>query len=224
VPETSPSIDAFPPIVLLLDDERDILEMYSAHFEAEGVWVATAASAIEGMSAVEELRPDVIVTDIHFGIEPSGATFVQLLKAGPETARTPVIVLTGLPLDELPSELRHDADIFLRKPVEPKLLLVDVRRVLESAEVLKGRAGRARVRAQRLSEIGAQLVRSGNAPRAKTIPNAPRGRPCPICNQPLKWSERAVVGGRPFDYYDWCGQGCGLHCFDSRSGTWLRLA
>jgi CheY-like chemotaxis protein len=88
--------NSLPPIVLLLDDERDILEMYSAHFEAEGVWVATAASAREGLTAVEELRPDLIVTDIGFGGEPSGATFAQALKERRETSGIPLIVLTGL--------------------------------------------------------------------------------------------------------------------------------
>src|SRR5829696_47881 len=123
MPETATSDSpSLPPIVLLLDDEQDILEMYSTHFQAEGVWVATAASAREGMVAVEELRPDLVITDIGFGAEPSGAAFVEALRGRAETREIPLIVLTGLSPVELPSHVRSDADLFLRKPVAPAAL------------------------------------------------------------------------------------------------------
>jgi CheY-like chemotaxis protein len=208
-----------PPIVLLLDDERDILEMYTAHFEAEGVWVATAASAREGMIAVEELRPDLVVTDIGFGSEVSGATFAQALKERPETAAIPLIVLTGLATQDMPSSVKEDADLFLRKPVTPQALLLNVQRLLESSHALRARSERLRARVAPLKERSADLLG-----RAKTVTPVPRrDARCPQCCEPLSWVERGRIEAREFDYYHWCARGCGLYCFDIAARTWIRL-
>lgn len=212
---------SLPPIVLLLDDERDILEMYSAYFQAEGVWVATAASAHEGIAAVEELRPDLVITDIGFGAQPSGATFVEALRGRADTTGIPLIVLTGLATAELPPHVRSDADLFLRKPVEPRTLLLNVRRLLESSDALRARAGRARARMAQLMAKSADLA--GRA-KALTPRPAPRQARCPQCLEPLHWRDTGVMEGRQFDYYDWCERGCGLYCFDAQTGASLRLA
>ena len=211
---------ALPPIVLLLDDERDILEMYATHFQAEGVWVATAASAREGLAAVEELRPDLVITDIGFGAEASGATFVEALRGRPETRDIPLIVLTGLLAAELPGHVRQDADLFLRKPVAPDALLLNVTRLLESSKTLRERSNRARARMLDLRAKSADLLG-----RAKSLvtPAAPRQARCPECLEPLRWIDAGVMDGRPFEYYDWCERGCGLYCFDASAGTLVRL-
>ncbi len=211
---------SLPPIVLLLDDERDILDMYSAHFEAEGVWVATAASAREGMIAVEELRPDLIVTDIGFGSEVSGATFAQALKERTETSGIPLIVLTGLATEDMPSSVKEDADLFLRKPVAPQALLLNIRRLLESSHALRARSERARARVVPLLEKSADL-----RARAKTTLAQLPGRDarCPQCCEPLSWVERGRIDAREFDYYQWCARGCGLYCFDLAARKWIRL-
>jgi DNA-binding response OmpR family regulator len=214
------SDQALPPIVLLLDDERDILEMYSTHFQAEGVWVATAASAREGMVAVEELRPDLVITDIGFGAEPSGATFVEALRGRPETRDIPLIVLTGLPVMDLPGHVRSDADLFLRKPVAPDALLANVQRLLESSELLRARSGRARAKMVDLLARSEALL--GRAKSLVTTASSRQAR-CPECLEPLRWIEGGVMDGRHFEYFDWCERGCGLYCLDVTSGTLVRL-
>jgi CheY-like chemotaxis protein len=211
---------SLPPIVLLLDDERDILDMYSAHFEAEGVWVATAASAREGMLAVQELRPDLIVTDISFGDEPSGATFAQAMKERPETWGIPLIVLTGLATEDMPSTVREDADLFLRKPVPPESLLLNVRRLLESSKALRARSERARARIAPLLEKSADLLARPKTPVTAMPSQTAR---CPQCCESLTWIERGRIDAREFDYYHWCARGCGLYCYDIAGRTWIRL-
>ena len=211
---------ALPPIVLLLDDERDILEMYSAHFEAEGVWVATAASAGEGMIAVEELRPDLVVTDIGFGAATSGATFAQALKQRPETSRIPLIILTGLATEDMPPSVKEDADLFLRKPVTPQALLLNVRQLLESSHALRARSERVRARVAPLRQKSADLLGRAKMPSAQVATHDAR---CPQCCEPLSWVERGRIDTREFDYYHWCSRGCGLYCFDISARRWIRL-
>lgn len=218
---TGSETQSLPPIVVLLDDERDILEMYSTYFQGEGVWVASAASAHEGLLAVEELRPDLIITDINFGAEPSGATFVETLKSRPDTCGIPLIVLTGLATTELAPHVRKDADLFLRKPVEPKALLLNVERLLESSHALRARSDRARARMTHLLVRSEDLL--GRA--KKLVASSPaRAARCPQCLEPLRWSDTGTLDQREYEYYDWCQRGCGLYCFDTATGAAIRLA
>lgn len=211
---TGPSADdasAFPPIVLLVEDDLDMLDMYSTYFQAEGLWVGTARSPDKGLEAVNELRPDVVISDIGFYGSPTGVNFVQMMKDRSDTRGIPLIVLTGLPTSDLPAEMRHDADLFLRKPISAEGLLDHVRRLLESSHALQQRGDRQRARAAR--------------PKApQPLPSGDLARSCPNCCGTLDWIEQKTVGGRSYDYYHWCARGCGLYCFDRGGKTWLKLA
>src|SRR4051812_16759680 len=46
--------DAIPPIILLVDDDRDTLDMYSIFFESAGMWVATADSPGVALETIAE--------------------------------------------------------------------------------------------------------------------------------------------------------------------------
>jgi CheY-like chemotaxis protein len=202
---------AFPPIVLLVEDDADLLDMYSSYFQAEGVWVGTADSPDKGLEAVNDLHPDVVISDIGFGGAPTGMNFVQVMKDRPHTRGIPLIVLTGLPASDLPPELRHDADLFLRKPVSAEGLLDNIRRLLESPHALQQR----RVRAQ---------ARAGRGGVAQPAPAGESPRVCPNCCGPLDWIEQKTIDGRAYDYYHWCTRGCGLYCYDRGAKAWLKLA
>jgi DNA-binding response OmpR family regulator len=221
---TTPSgvdADAIPPIILLVEDDRDSLEMYSAFFEMSGMWVATSTAPVEAIDAVDELKPDVIVTDVRFGGEPLGLELIHALKARTETHQIPVIVLSGHGLDELPPGARADADVFLEKPVLPDVLLDNVRGLLSQSRLLRQRGDAARGEAQRLSTKSAHLVTRARAIHARldTL-----GRQCPECSSPLEWIERGRIGGAEYDYYRWCLKGCGLFCYDRDGRKWVKLA
>jgi DNA-binding response OmpR family regulator len=172
------------------------------------------------MVAVQELRPDLVVTDIGFGEEASGATFAQALKERPDTWGIPLIVLTGLATEDVPPSVKEDADLFLRKPVAPDALLVNVRRLLDSSQALRARSDRARSRIAPLLQKSADLLARPKATLAEVEPQAAR---CPQCCEPLTWIERGRIDSREFDYYHWCARGCGLYCFDIAARSWTRL-
>jgi DNA-binding response OmpR family regulator len=178
---TSPAAAAgaspLPPIVLLVEDDPDTREMYSTYFESEGVWIATAATPDEGLGAVEELRPDVVVTNIGFHGRPQGVDFVHLLKERADTRHIPLIVLTGLPVSDVPETVRHDADIFLHKPVPTDVLLLNVRQLLESSHALRARGERARSRVAELLNKSADLLQRSRANAAHPEPR--QGAPDP---------------------------------------------
>lgn len=201
-----------PSIVLFVSKQGDSLATYSAFFEASGLWVATAADPAEALEAVQELKPDLVITE---EFDEAELDFVHALKTTRETRAIPVILLSRRPLPKVLRAAREQADMCLEKPVLPDALLQ------------KGRAliGQARARRDAGPDAG---ERTGPAARAVEVvdPAAPADqvRHCPGCTKPLDFVERGRLYGIEYDYYHWCPQGCGLYCYDRSARAWVKLA
>lgn len=108
--------------VLIVDDEPDLVRMYSRHLTSDGFHVVQAASA---HAAIELLRGgtiDVVVSDLHFG---AGATGIDLLRASREIdPEIPVILVTAAPeIQSAAAAVEHGAFRYLVKPVNLDELL-----------------------------------------------------------------------------------------------------
>lgn len=134
-----PLASAVPPIVLLVDDDRDTLEMYHAYFEASGFWVSTCSVPTEALDAVDDIHPDIVVTDIGFAGRADGADLVHALKGNEATRDIPIIVLSGRDRDHLPAGVIDTADLCLVKPVLPDMLLEEVRALLNRSHEMEPR-------------------------------------------------------------------------------------
>lgn len=131
-----------------------------------------------------------------------------------------MLLLSTRAADEL-LELPQDADVLLIKPVMPEVLLLRVRELIARSRELRHRSGAACQKGHQLSERSTQL-------RERALATADcvdvKGRRCPGCQRMLEWIERGTIDGIEYDYYRWCGQGCGLYCFNRRARCWLKLA
>lgn len=217
------SADAVPPIVLLVDDDRDTLDMYSTHFERQGLWVASATSCAHAMTATAELKPDLIVTDMGAGGGDKGAAIVDAIRHHAVLNGTPIIVLSGCDLDSLPTRTVHDANLVLVKPVLPDALLSRIRELLARGRELQVRSAAARQKTHALIRKSTDLML-----RAERIAETIEAtvRLCPICGMPLEWLERGTVAGVEYDYYRWCDNGCGLYCYQRSAPAgrrWVKL-
>lgn len=81
--------------ILIIDDEEDIREVAALSLETVAGWdVIVAGSGAAGIAKARENRPDAILLDVMMpGMD--GPTTYQELRANPETARIPVILLTA---------------------------------------------------------------------------------------------------------------------------------
>lgn len=201
-----------PAIVLLVDDDPDTRQMYATFLESSGMWVATAASPGEALAAMQDVKPDVVVTDMGFPGFSDGVDFIRALKEQSSTHKTPSIVLSGRGRDEIPASTSREADLHLLKPVLPDLLLERVRELLEQCRGLPS---------DNDSRPGVTEV---SQPRATDLHQEPAARRCPGCAATLEWVERGTIAGTEYDYYRWCVNGCGLYCYDCRASKWLNLA
>lgn len=82
-------------VVLVIDDDRDLLEVDRLALEAAGYEVHTATTGREGLALARSLRPDVIVLDIMMETLTEGFDVASALMDDPATRRIPVIMVSA---------------------------------------------------------------------------------------------------------------------------------
>ena len=134
--------------ILIVDDERDILELLKYNLEKEGYRVLTAHNGKEALRVVRQL-PDLVVLDVMMP-ELDGWEVCKAIRKDPATAKTPIVFLTARDseVDEVVG-LELGADDYITKPVKVRTFLARVKRAL------KGRAGAE-------SEEGPELLKIGD--------------------------------------------------------------
>jgi EAL domain-containing protein (putative c-di-GMP-specific phosphodiesterase class I)/DNA-binding response OmpR family regulator len=131
MPVTALSIDVEAPI-LVVDDEAGVRALVARVLRKAGFEVLEAGSGEDALGVVESQAISLVVLDIGLpGI--SGTDVVRALRARPQTATLPVILLTGTG-DEytLVEGLGAGADDYLAKPVKLDELVARVRAHLRS--------------------------------------------------------------------------------------------
>src|SRR5580765_4503018 len=112
--------------ILVVDDDRDGLEMVATMLMNSGAEVRTCPSAAEGLEAMRTWRPDVLISDIEMPRE-DGYTFIRRVRAmdGGAFARTPAVALTayGRVQDRLRT-LSAGFSMHVPKPVDPAELTI----------------------------------------------------------------------------------------------------
>jgi DNA-binding response OmpR family regulator len=117
------------PLVLVVDDNRDTLVICARTLKAAGYRTATAASGEEGLALIEALKPALVVLDLAMpGMD--GFTTAHRIRSSRDASRTPILVFTGLATPEMEVAARRaGGTAFCTKPLEPKRLLAEVRRL-----------------------------------------------------------------------------------------------
>ncbi len=114
--------------ILLVDDDPDFVEAVKVIVEKAGYDVRVAYDGQEGIEAVEEKLPDLIVLDVMMPVM-NGHEACAKLKGNKETAEIPIILLTAVADRVTTSTYTHrdmlesEADDYIPKPVEPNDLL-----------------------------------------------------------------------------------------------------
>jgi DNA-binding response OmpR family regulator len=116
--------------ILVVDDDPVILQLLQVNFEMEGFTVITAADGKEGVERTRLDRPDIVVSDVMMP-RMSGLELVAELKADPDTASIPVLLLTAKAQQtDVVDGLAQGADDYVTKPFEPLDLVDRVNRLL----------------------------------------------------------------------------------------------
>jgi DNA-binding response OmpR family regulator len=117
--------------VLVVEDEQDIAGLIKHALEREGAMeVETAVSGDTALKAVNEDLPDLILLDLNLPVL-SGVEVCRILRARPETAKVPIIMLTARSTEsDRITGLDVGADDYITKPFSLRELAARVRAVL----------------------------------------------------------------------------------------------
>ena len=119
--------------ILVIEDERDLLELISFNLEKEGYRVMTAMDGASGLETARNSLPDLILLDLMLpGM--TGIEICKILKRNEKTSKTPIIMLTakGEEIDRVVG-FEVGADDYVVKPFSPQEVVSRVRAVLRRA-------------------------------------------------------------------------------------------
>ena len=112
---------------LVVEDDPDHRRLLAEVLEIGGYDVTVVDSAIGAVGIVQDVRPHVVLLDLGLPLR-SGASLLAELKADPDTADVPVIVVSAMG-ELLQDERRGQAAAVVTKPFSPRALLETVRAV-----------------------------------------------------------------------------------------------
>lgn len=120
-------------LILVVEDNPRINEILIHVLEGAGFRVRSARSAMEGIHQAREEVPDLILADVSMPGQ-DGATAMAYLKDNPGYENIPLILVSGLPPDQLAQKMSECGAVdMIPKPFESSALLSSVRHWLAAA-------------------------------------------------------------------------------------------
>jgi CheY-like chemotaxis protein len=127
------------PLIMLVDDDLDFLEMNRHVLEARGYRVVCFSEPEKAFEQMAEEKPDIVITDLMMSTLDSGFSFSRRMKDDARFRDVPVVIVTAVGsrrgFDFVPrsaeelKEMRVDA--YFDKPVTPETLLAKVEELLQ---------------------------------------------------------------------------------------------
>ena len=130
------------PLVFLVDDDTDFLEMEAAILSAGGFRTRSfpdSRGALAALASADaEQRPSLIVTDLMMKSLDAGFTFARAVRSDPRLVDIPIVIVTAVAsqkgFDFRPRTTEDlaamSAEAFFDKPVSPAAFLAKVRELL----------------------------------------------------------------------------------------------
>jgi phosphate regulon transcriptional regulator PhoB len=116
--------------VLVIDDEKDLIELVSYNLGKEGFEVTSAPDGESGLTAAVRALPDIVIVDLMLpGID--GLEVCRQLRSEKRTSHIPIIMLTAKTSEsDRIVGLELGADDYVTKPFSPRELAARVKAVL----------------------------------------------------------------------------------------------
>jgi two-component system phosphate regulon response regulator PhoB len=130
--ERTPSVTQ--PRILIVEDERGLVQSLTWYFDREGYETHAAADGIEGLRKAQTLIPDLVLLDIMLpGLD--GLSVCRELRAGERTRQIPIVLITAKSeeADQLVG-YGTGADDYVTKPFSNKVLLQKVKLLLRRGD------------------------------------------------------------------------------------------
>ena len=122
--------------ILIIEDDRDIVELVRYNLSNEGFEVSAATDGISGLAQLRKAPPDLLLLDLMLPKMP-GLEICKEIRRDPTLNRLPIVMLTarGEEADRVVG-LEMGADDYVTKPFSPRELVARVKALLRRAEPL----------------------------------------------------------------------------------------
>jgi CheY-like chemotaxis protein len=114
------------PRVLLVDDDRSVLDALGAVIESEGFELVRAADGHEALVRFRLRKIDIVLLDLNMPVKGGWETLERLTTINP---LLPIIVITARS-DAYPIALARGVAVLMQKPLDISLLLESMRELL----------------------------------------------------------------------------------------------
>ena len=125
--------------IIIVDDDPDYINVVKTILEREQYTVVTAGDKTEGMEKIRAEKPDLAILDVMMNAWQDGFEMSRQLKKDPQFKNMPVLMLTavenrtGIGFKSTAGDPTWlPVDVFLDKPVEPEVLLSEVKKLLSN--------------------------------------------------------------------------------------------
>jgi DNA-binding response OmpR family regulator len=120
--------------VLVVDDERDLVDMVAVNLQRAGYEVLTAYNGLDAVEVAKKEIPDLILLDLMLpGID--GNEITRRLKSDTRTDGVPIVMLSARGEEtDIVVGLTLGADDYVTKPFSPKVLIARMAAVLRRKE------------------------------------------------------------------------------------------
>ena len=130
--DVSRIVSGMNPLVLVVDDDRKLVETLQRYLERAAFRVATAHSGAEAIAVARAAPPDLVILDVML---PRGDG-IEVCSALRTWSSVPIIMLTARTAeDDRVRGLELGADDYVTKPFSPRELIARIRAILRRAEV-----------------------------------------------------------------------------------------
>ncbi len=128
-------MDAAGKTILIIEDERDVVDLLALHLRKSGKFaVSTANDGASGLDKARKERPAFIILDLMLPKMP-GLEVCKVLKTDPATRHIPIMMLTAKAeeIDRIVG-LEFGADDYVTKPFSPREVILRVKAILRRGE------------------------------------------------------------------------------------------
>lgn len=118
------------PLILLVEDSPAIYKLVSYKLKKDGFRFEHRENGKEGLEAVKELRPDLVILDVMLP-SMNGFEILRQIRADEELRDTKVIMLTSKNrAEDLEKGFKLEVDDYMDKPFKPTELVLRINKVL----------------------------------------------------------------------------------------------
>ncbi|HWI66230.1 MAG TPA: response regulator [Symbiobacteriaceae bacterium] len=118
------------PRVLVVEDDPQIARIVQIKLKNNGFEVFHAPDGAAGLSAIRELRPDLVLLDVMMPVM-DGYQVLRTIRSEPDLAQIPVIMLTAKGQErDILAGFKDGATDYIVKPFSPAEVVARVQRAL----------------------------------------------------------------------------------------------